>query len=236
MQKCLLNGRKYFYSTHKPAGENNPLYSKNFNSANLQRFKASHNWSKHFPSSIQPIITTSKPPYIQQINMKSIIHAFLALLLIGSSVAITEGGRDVATRRLKGTKSSKGDGQRQLKGSGKGKGSKGSKGSYDSTCDTMRVFYKVKDLKKHADQIDGASKNQTIGYTIDELPIFYMGRRGGKGRGRNSGGRKAGFLTEANIITGEDCSYTGVFSFDILRNGRSMDQIFYQGKFQMNHQ
>jgi hypothetical protein len=120
---------------------------------------------------------------------------------------------------LKGSKSVKGaansNKRRQLKGKGSSKGS-----SSDSECDSTRVFYWTKDLKKHSSEIEGSGGgNSTLGYTIDELPIYYIGQK------------KAGFLTEANIVTGDDCSYTGVFSFEPNDNGRSMNQIFYQGAF-----
>jgi hypothetical protein len=128
---------------------------------------------------------------------------------------------DVVARRAAGTRQelhtdaerleiSKG-----LKGKGSSKGS-----SSDSECDSTRVFYWTKDLKKHSSEIEGSGGgNSTLGYTIDELPIYYIGQK------------KAGFLTEANIVTGDDCSYTGVFSFEPNDNGRSMNQIFYQGAF-----
>jgi hypothetical protein len=120
---------------------------------------------------------------------------------------------------LKGSKSKKGaeNQRRQLKGKGTSKGT--SKGS-SSDCDSTRVFYWTKDLKDHSSEIAGTGGgNSTLGHTIDELPIYYIGQK------------KAGFLTEANIVTGDDCSYTGVFSFEPNDNGRSMNQIFYQGEY-----
>jgi hypothetical protein len=107
-----------------------------------------------------------------------------------------------------------------LKGKGSGKGS--SKGSKSGDCDSQRVYYLTKDLRKHAKEIEGAgggrNSNSTIAQTVDELPIYYAGHT-----------KKAGFLTEASIITGDDCSYTGVFSFDPNAQDRSTSQIFYQG-------
>ena len=146
--------------------------------------------------------------------MRSLSHLIL-LLALTSSLAEQLGLVKSSTRMLKGSKSVKGaaNQRRQLKGS---KGS--SKGS-SSECDSTRVFYWTKDLKKHSSEIEGSGGgNSTLGYTIDELPIYYIGQK------------KAGFLTEANIVTGDDCSYTGVFSFAPNDNGRSMNQIFYQGE------
>lgn len=163
-----------------------------------------------------------------QSTMKALAQLIVALLLTAIPALASEPS-DKAIRHLKG--GSKKGGGRDLKGSkysssswgkGKGKGggwssSKGSKGG----CETMKVYYLVRDLKEHSEEIGGGSgsgnQNATVGYTIDELPIFYLG------------GKKAGFLTEANIVTGDDCSYTGVFSFDPNEKDRSMDQIFYQG-------
>lgn len=97
------------------------------------------------------------------------------------------------------------------------KSSSGGGKSSSSECDSTRVFYWVKDLQKHSSEIGGRDGKSTIGFAVDELPIYYIGKK------------KAGFLTEANIVTGDDCSYTGVFSFDPSKNGLSKDQVFYQG-------
>jgi hypothetical protein len=150
--------------------------------------------------------------------MRSLAQLIL-LVTLTSSLAEQLGLVRSSTRMLKGSKSVKGaansNQRRQLKGKGSSKGS-----SSDSECDSTRVFYWTKDLKKHSSEIEGSGGgNSTLGYTIDELPIYYIGQK------------KAGFLTEANIVTGDDCSYTGVFSFEPNDNGRSMNQIFYQGKF-----
>lgn len=153
--------------------------------------------------------------------MRSLAYLILLVALSSSSLAEQLGLVKSSSRMLKGSKSVKGaaNQRRQLKGSKSGKGKGGSKGS-SSECDSTRVFYWTKDLKKHSSEIEGSGGgNSTIGYTIDELPIYYIGQK------------KAGFLTEANIVTGDDCSYTGVFSFDPSKNGRSTNQIFYQGEF-----
>jgi hypothetical protein len=146
-------------------------------------------------------------------SMNGIVCLLLVLLLTSvraRSIAKEQREKNDALRRL--MKAKKGGGKRGLKGS------KGSKGG----CETMIVYYEVKQLKDHSKELEeGKKKNSTAGYTIDELPIYYMN------------GKKAGFLTEANIVTGDDCTYTGVFSFDTNKKDKSSDQIFYQGKLKV---
>jgi hypothetical protein len=127
----------------------------------------------------------------------------------------------ISKNKSKQPKQSKTKGPKKSKAPKKsGKGGR-SKEAFDfegkDKCDNLQVFYYIADLKSYSGEMGGSGGLSTVGQTVDELPIYYNGQK------------QAGFLTEAAISTGSDCSYTGVISLNPDKMGQPSNQIFYQG-------
>jgi hypothetical protein len=87
-----------------------------------------------------------------------------------------------------------------------------SKGSKSGGCETIRVFTRQRDYTKNGDLIG------KYGESIDNVKLY------------NAKTHKAiATITETVLDTGKDCTAQGALNFGAKANGKTRDQIMYQG-------